>query len=458
VKAGEHIGSYRIERRLGEGGVGEVFEAVDEILERRVAIKRLRPELAANPSLVERFRAEAQALARLGHPNIATLYALEPGAGAMCMVMEYVEGETVSTLLRERGPLPLEDALRLALQALDGIGFAHARGVIHRDLKGSNLMVDPHGTLKLMDFGIARVLGTHRQTRAGQLVGTPEFMAPEQIRGEEADGRADLYALGILLFRILSGRSPFHGPSEYEVMKAQIESHAPSLIRYCPALPPQLDPILARALAKRPEDRFPTAAAFREALEPLYEPATPTGPWTWPTRSSDAHDDLDEAPTSTTAATLSNPGPAGAEDTVECPARASDAPTGNHGPPRRQSFRHRAPWLGASAFAAATALSLDLVAVEPAVPEATTPPGLELRLEPLRTPHATAARSTPRTARAARFGTDPIPRLDSQTWATDGLPPSPTRAGRTPAATPRDPSAPETPAEEEGDRWVIRRH
>jgi len=378
VQPGDRIGPYRIEKRLGEGGIGEVFRAVDESLARNVAIKRLRPELAARETLVARFRLEAQTLARLNHPNIATLYALTLHERTLCMVMEYVEGETVSALLRQRGPLALEPALRLAFQALAGIGYAHGRGVIHRDIKGSNLMLDASGTLKIMDFGIARVLGGERHTRAGQLVGTPEFMAPEQIRGEDADERSDLYSLAVLLYALVAGRPPFRARSDYHVMKAQVESPPPRLRDLDPSLPRALDDVLSRALAKDPEARFASAAEMRAALAPLGHDSWADGPLLWPVRApgaatgsatDDASAELD-APTEI----ASDGSPASALPLIDAELIDDDAPTARRASATERLARlarfGRGPELALAGFALGALLGLDLVSAVPTAPDA----------------------------------------------------------------------------------------
>lgn len=263
---GSRLGNYRITEKIDSGGMGEVFKGVDLMLEREVAIKMLRPELACQPQVVERFRQEAMTLARLNHPHIATLYSFLRDGDDYFMVMEYVAGLTVAEIIRRQGAMPLSAAILLILQALDGLGHAHSLGIIHRDIKTSNLMVSTAGALKLMDFGIARVLGSARLTREGRLIGTLEYMSPEQIRGQETDARSDLYSLGILLYEILSGRVPFQSGSDYELMRSQVEVAPPPPRQFAPHIPESVERIILRALAKEPEDRFQSAAEFREAI------------------------------------------------------------------------------------------------------------------------------------------------------------------------------------------------
>ena len=234
------VGQYRLLEQIGEGGMGAVFRGEDTMLQRQVAIKVLRPELAQQKALVERFRTEAVALARLNHPNIATVYGLLHEQGQYYMVLEYVDGETLEKRLQRRGRLPWAAAVQIAKDALAALDHAHRMGVVHRDLKPSNLMVNRAGQLKVMDFGIARLAGTSRHTEYGRIVGTPLYMSPEQLRGEEVDGRSDVYSLGVVLYELLTGREAFEADSDYALLMAQLNTMPPPPSRYVIDLPGML--------------------------------------------------------------------------------------------------------------------------------------------------------------------------------------------------------------------------
>jgi formylglycine-generating enzyme required for sulfatase activity len=263
IEIGDTIGNYRILQEVGLGGMGKVYRGVDTMLEREVAIKVLRPELTVHPSLVERFRKEAMVLGRLNHQNIALLYNLLQQGSLFFMVMEFVRGETLESLLRRAGVLPFNQAIRIFAHILDGIGYAHRHGVIHRDIKPSNIMILPNNNVKVMDFGIARVLGTERLTREGSFVGTIEYMAPEQIRGHESNEAADIYSLGVLFYEMLTGRLPFTNPNQFELMRAHIETPPPPPRQIASHIPEHVEDAILRALAKNEEDRFHSAAEFR---------------------------------------------------------------------------------------------------------------------------------------------------------------------------------------------------
>jgi serine/threonine-protein kinase len=263
---GQIISTFRIEQKIGEGGMGAVFRGHDLMLEREVAIKALRPELARQPELVARFRSEAVTLAKLNHSHIATLYNFLRHGDEYFMVMEFVRGITLDELIRQTGAIELERAVRLFCQALEGIAHAHALGVIHRDIKPANLMLTANDEVKVMDFGIARVLGSARQTKTGRLIGTLEYMSPEQMRGQETDARADIYSLGILLYEMLTGRVPFQADSDYELMRAQVEDDPIPPREFQGDIPLAVEAAILQALAKDPAVRFPSAAEFRAAL------------------------------------------------------------------------------------------------------------------------------------------------------------------------------------------------
>ena len=268
---GTIVGNYKIMQKLGEGGMGAVYKGLDLMLEREVAIKVLRPELLSRPDLVERFRAEAITLARLNHPNVATLYSFLRQGDEFFMVLEFVPGETLESLINSCGALSCEQAAYLISQALTGIAHAHQANVIHRDLKPANLMLTCDGSVKVMDFGIARALDGERMTRAGRLVGTIEYMSPEQVRGQTTDIRSDLYSLGIVLYELLTGSLPFKSDSEFELMRMQIEDVPQSSVLLAQNLPPAMEQIVLRALSKQPESRFQNASEFCQALLPLVE-------------------------------------------------------------------------------------------------------------------------------------------------------------------------------------------
>ncbi|HVQ38498.1 MAG TPA: protein kinase [Pyrinomonadaceae bacterium] len=263
---GHTVGSYKITEKIGEGGMGAVFKGIDVMLDREVAIKMLRPELARQAQLAERFRSEAVTLARLNHPNIATLYSFLRQNDDYFMVMEYVRGETLEQLMTRQGPMNCETAVTLFCHVLEGMEHAHGMNIIHRDIKPANMMLTERGSIKVMDFGIARVLGTDRMTRAGHLVGTIEYMPPEQVRGAETDARSDIYSLGILLYEMITGRVPFTSPSEYDLMRAQVEDAPPPPREFAPQTPVAIEQSILRALAKNKDERFQTAGEFRLAL------------------------------------------------------------------------------------------------------------------------------------------------------------------------------------------------
>lgn len=331
---GRTVDHYRIVAKLGQGGSGQVFRALDLTLNREVAIKVLRPDLATDPAVAERFRNEARTLARLNHPHIATLYRLLWEEEVRGMVMEYVVGETLDELVRRHGPLAADRVLPLFVQALQGIQHAHEHGVIHRDVKGSNVMRGAGGLVKVMDFGIARALGSTGLTQEGRPVGTPEYMAPEQVRGEELDARTDIYALGVLLFKLLCGRVPFPGRNPFDVMRAHVEAAPPRPSELVPGLPSDLEEVVLRALAKYPEERFAgvpeLVAALEEAVPALRDRRgfqAASEPSDWEVTPSGVLDDAGTLDSDTTEVPAEET-PAGAEVTATSFEAADAEPLG----------------------------------------------------------------------------------------------------------------------------------
>jgi serine/threonine-protein kinase len=262
---GRTIGKYRVVAKLGRGGMGTVYRAVDETLDRDVAIKILNPEFA-DSDVMKRFRAEASMLAKLNHPAIATIYELHRSDEDLLMVMEFVPGESLDQFVQRNGPVEPERAAYLLAQVLDAIGHAHAAGIIHRDLKPSNVMVTERGAVKIMDFGIARVRGAEHMTTDGYMMGTPAYMSPEQVLCQDVDGRSDLYSVGVMFYRLLTGKLPFEADTAIGMVQKQI-SDAPTPARLHRAdLPSWAVAIVDRALAKSPADRYQTAEELRKAL------------------------------------------------------------------------------------------------------------------------------------------------------------------------------------------------
>jgi len=264
---GKQIANYQITEKLGEGGMGVVYKGMDTNLGRPVAVKMLTAELAHNPEIVERFRAEARAQANLNHTNLAVLYAFLVEDGTAFMVMEFVEGQTFEQIIRARGPIPPDTALPLFKQALMGVGAAHRTGIVHRDIKPSNIMLNAQGVVKVMDFGIAKVVGTRGMTRTGMQLGTPAYMAPEQIQNKPIDMRTDIYALGITLYQMLSGQLPFQHESDFETMNSQVAAAPPPMKQMFPYAPIQYQNVVMKALEKDPNNRFQTVEEFGAALD-----------------------------------------------------------------------------------------------------------------------------------------------------------------------------------------------
>jgi serine/threonine protein kinase len=258
-------GRYELGPVLGEGGMAKVHRAIDQTLHRPVAVKILAPPYDRDPGYVERFRREAHAAARLNHPNIVTVFDCGEDAGMEFIVMELVEGETLSARLRRGGPMPPEQVVSVGAAIASALAEAHARGVVHRDVKPGNVMLTDEGQVKVLDFGIARASGAEAVTRTGLVMGSASYLSPEQAQGSSADERSDVYALGCVLFQMATGRAPFVADDPVAALYQHVNEPVPlpSAIR---SIPPALEDVIMRCLAKAPGDRYASAAALETAL------------------------------------------------------------------------------------------------------------------------------------------------------------------------------------------------
>jgi serine/threonine protein kinase/dipeptidyl aminopeptidase/acylaminoacyl peptidase len=291
MKAGTDLNHYRILRPLGTGGMGEVYEAEDTRLKRRVALKILPAGLAADPDRRARFEHEAQAVAALNHPNIVTIYSVEECNGVRFLTMEIVDGRTIDELVPPTG-LPLDDLVKFAVPLVDAIAAAHDRHIVHRDLKPSNIMITREGRVKVLDFGLAKQLGHAAvfdastktmtavpPTSVGQIVGTVAYMSPEQAEGRPIDHRSDIFSLGILLYEMATGVRPFKGDTGISVLSSIIKDTPPPITQIRPGVGPELDRIVQDCLAKDPERRLQSAKDLRKLLEGLAQPIHRRAHW-----------------------------------------------------------------------------------------------------------------------------------------------------------------------------------
>jgi serine/threonine protein kinase len=261
-------GRYRLESRLGYGGMSTVHLAVDQRLERQVAVKLLAEHLADEPAFVSRFQREAQAAARLVHPNIVQVFdsGRDEQTGQYFIVMEYIQGSSGAEILRDQSWVEVDEALAIIEQACEGLHYAHRHGVVHRDVKPGNLLRSREGEVKLADFGIAKATEQSSITQVGSVLGTAAYLAPEQARGEEAGPSADLYALGVVTYQLISGRLPYEATSLTELALKQQQEEPPTLDTLVAAVNPELADAIAIALALDPRDRYQTAREMRRAL------------------------------------------------------------------------------------------------------------------------------------------------------------------------------------------------
>ena len=258
---------YEVGRLLGAGGMAEVYEGRDRLLARRVAIKVPLSQHAHDPDFAHRFRREAQAAASLSHPGVVAVYDTGSENGTHFIVMEYVDGRTLKDVIRAEAPLYPDRAAEISADVCSALAAAHARGMVHRDVKPANIMLMPDGRVKLMDLGIARVAAGETLTQTAAMLGTAQYLSPEQAQGQEVDYRSDLYSLGCCLYEMLTGTVPFRGATPVAIAYRHVrEDPAPPRLLN-PDIPPPLEAVCLKAMAKRPEDRYQTAAEFRADLE-----------------------------------------------------------------------------------------------------------------------------------------------------------------------------------------------
>jgi serine/threonine-protein kinase len=274
-------GRYELEELVGTGGMSSVYRAHDRLLDRKVALKILHEHHGVDEASVERFRREARAVASVSHPNVVTVIDRGEQDGRQFIVFEYVEGETLKRLIEREGPLPVEQALEIVLQIARGLAFAHREGLVHRDVKPQNVLLDGNGTAKVTDFGIARSLDVHRgMTQTGTVLGTSDYIAPEQAQGQVVDEQTDIYSLGVVLYELLTGKVPFAGENFVAVAMRHINEPPPLVRAVRPDVPPRVDAAIERAMAKRAADRFPGMNAFGAELEACLDDLRTGTDWT----------------------------------------------------------------------------------------------------------------------------------------------------------------------------------
>jgi serine/threonine-protein kinase len=336
MASGDHLidtlfdGRYLISRKLGSGGMANVYLAMDQELGRRVAIKILDDRHASDAQFVERFRREAQNAAGLSHPNIVSIYDRGDSEGTYYIAMEYIEGRTLKELLVARGPSPLGIAIDYTRQILSALRFAHRNGIVHRDIKPHNVIVDGEGRVKVMDFGIARAGAASQMTEAGSIIGTAQYLSPEQARGAPVDQTSDLYSTGIVLYELLTGTVPFTGETPVEIAMKHLSQAPVPPSTHRPEIPRDLDYVVLRALAKDPSDRYHSAEEMDSDLERIARGIGVSAETAEAATSVLSRTDVGEAATTI--------GPAAAASTTYTPGRYYEYDE----PPRRRSFW---PWL-----------------------------------------------------------------------------------------------------------------
>ncbi|MGD0939628.1 MAG: serine/threonine-protein kinase [Terracidiphilus sp.] len=269
-EAGERIDSYRIEEPVARSGMATIYRAIDARDGRQVALKIPHPDMEADPILFDRFKREAGIGEKLEHPKVMRVFGGEKRS-RIYMVMEWCEGRLLRKILDEEGKLPQDRAIRIAVEVLDALDYVHSKGVVHRDLKPENIMVDANDGIKLIDFGIAGDSAARRLTYANftATLGTPNYIAPEQVKGKRGDGRTDIFAMGVILYEMLSGKLPFTGPSPLAAMNERLLNYPMPPSVADPSISPQLQEVIYRALERDPKNRYAKASEFARDLEHL---------------------------------------------------------------------------------------------------------------------------------------------------------------------------------------------
>src|SRR5712692_1532500 len=284
IAPGTRLGRYEIRSKIGAGGMGEVYLAQDTKLDRRVAIKFLPESLVADEQARKRLVREARAAAKLDHPNICSIYEVSEEDGRSFIVMQYIEGETLDVRVK-RKPLELSESLSIGTEIADALAEAHAHGIIHRDIKPSNIMITPRGKVKVLDFGLAKIIGDHAAidaeaetamflTQTGVVMGTAPYMSPEQLRAEPLDGRSDIFSYGTVLYEIISGQAPFKAKSLAELTSVILMRDPPPLRTHSGTMPAGLEPLILRCLQKEPARRYQTMVELSADSEMSFPQST----------------------------------------------------------------------------------------------------------------------------------------------------------------------------------------
>jgi serine/threonine-protein kinase len=426
---GQHIGDYEIISILGAGGMGKVYKVRNVISERVEAMKILLPDLTSNQSLADRFLREIRLLATLHHPNIAALRTALTYENQLVMIMEYVEGETLANRIA-RAPMSTAEVVNYADQCLTALSYAHKQNIIHRDIKPANMMLTPEGIVKLMDFGIARSNKDGSLTSTGTTLGSLNYMPPEQVRGEGADARSDIYSFGASLYEMLTGKLPFDTDSQYALMTAQLNTDPPPPITIRGDLPPALNQIIMMCMAKEPDKRFQSADALRAALKTIPVSALPPArttavPATAPATPAPA------APAGVSATTLidtplpsrpaasptpipaqAQPPTPGPQPTMAAPPPIVVAPPVAP-QPERPSSSHRGLWLAIGSLVGVSVLIAAGVYIPRHMGTHAEPvPSTESPSAPTQPPTASADSSTPASPSTPAPGSTPSPGSD----------------------------------------------